>query len=110
MPAQQMSYAYFPGCSLHATGIDYDESTRAVAQTLGVELLEVPDWSCCGSTPAHSVDHVFAWALAARNLAIVEKMGAPTMVTACPACLSALKNAHKRMEASEEFKKNVRTK
>ena len=103
----EKEYVYYPGCSLEGTAIEYDMATRAVFKSLGVSVKEPEDWSCCGSTPAHSVDHVFAGALAARNLAIVEKMGAPTVVTACPACLSALKNAHKRMEASEEFKKNV---
>ena len=100
-------YVYYPGCSLEGTAIEYDMSTRAVFKTLGISVKEPEDWSCCGSTPAHSVDHVFAGALAARNLAIVEKMDASTMVTACPACLSALKKAHKRMEGSEKFKAEV---
>ena len=51
-----MKYAYYPGCSLHATAVDYDESTQAVARKLGIELVEVPEWSCCGSTPAHATD------------------------------------------------------
>jgi heterodisulfide reductase subunit B len=103
----EKEYVYYPGCSLEGTAIEYDMSTRAVFKALGASLKEPEDWSCCGSTPAHSVDHVFAGALAARNLAIVEKMDASTMVTACPACLSALKKSHKRMESSEDFKNNV---
>ncbi len=103
----EKEYVYYPGCSLEGTAIEYDMSTRAVFEALGVTLKEPEDWSCCGSTPAHSVDHVFAGALAARNLSIVEKMDASTMVTACPACLSALKKAHKRMEGSEAFRNRV---
>lgn len=103
----EKEYIYYPGCSLEGTAIEYEMSIRAVFKALGVTLKEPEDWSCCGSTPAHSVDHVFAGALAARNLAIVEKMGASTVVTACPACLSALKKAHKRMAASEAFKAEV---
>ena len=100
-------YIYYPGCSLEATAIEYNMSVRLIFKALGIKLVEPDDWSCCGSTPAHSVDHVFAGALAARNLAIVEKMGASTVITPCPACLSAFKKAHLRMVDNEEFKKEV---
>jgi len=103
----EKDYVYYPGCSLEGTAIEYQMSIQSVFKTFGVSLKEVEDWSCCGSTPAHSVDHVFAGALAARNLAIVEKMNSSDVVTACPACLSALRKAHKRMEASAAFKAEV---
>ena len=103
----EKEYIYFPGCSLEASAIEYDMSVRKVLTSLGVKLIEPDDWSCCGSTPAHSVDHVFAAAVAARNLAIVEKMGACTVITACPACLAAFKKAHHRMKKEEGFKKEV---
>lgn len=103
----EQEYIYYPGCSLEASAIEYDMSVRLVLTTLGVKLQEPADWSCCGSTPAHSVDHVFAAAVAARNLAIVEKMGATTVITACPACLAAFKKAHLRMAQDENFKKQV---
>ena len=41
---------YYPGCSLHGTSREYDESLRAVAGALGVPLAELDDWSCCGAT------------------------------------------------------------
>jgi heterodisulfide reductase subunit B len=75
-------------------------------KALGVELVEPDDWSCCGSSPAHTVDYVFAAALAARNLAIVEKMGLPTITTPCPSCLMAFKKANRGM-ADEAFRKDV---
>jgi heterodisulfide reductase subunit B len=86
-------YAYYPGCSQHGTAAEYEVSTRAVAQALGITLVEVEDWSCCGSTPAHTVDHLLYGALAARNLALAEQMKLATMVTPCPSCLVALKSA-----------------
>ena len=61
-------YAYYPGCSLEGTAVEYDMSMRQVLKELGVSLREPEDWSCCGSTHAHTVDHLFAAALAARNL------------------------------------------
>ena len=103
----EKEYVYYPGCSLEGTAIEYEMSVRLVLKTLGVKLKEPDDWSCCGSTPAHSVDHVLAAALAARNLAIVERMGVSLVITACPACLSAFKKAHLRMVKDETFKDRV---
>jgi heterodisulfide reductase subunit B len=99
-------YAYYPGCSQHGTAIEYEMSTRAVAQSLGIELVDIEDWSCCGSTPAHTVDHLLYGALAARNLAIAEKMKLGIVVTPCPSCLVALKNAL-AIAQDEEAKKEL---
>ncbi len=65
-----MKIAYYPGCSLHSTGIEYDLSTRQVCRELGIELVEVKDWICCGSTPAHECDELMSLALPAKNLAL----------------------------------------
>lgn len=95
MPA---SYAYYPGCSGLGTSLEYERSTRAVCQALGLDLQEIPDWSCCGSSPAHTVDHVFSSALAARNLALAEAMHLQNVLTPCPSCLTNLKVAAWRMQ------------
>ena len=85
--------AYYTGCSLEGLASEYDLSTRAVCKALGIELVEIPDWSCCGSTPAHSLDPVLSAALAGRNLAIAEKMGCQTVMSPCPGCVKSLKGA-----------------
>ncbi len=101
-----MSYAYYPGCSLHATGVDYDESTRAVAAALGIELIEVPNWSCCGSTPAHSTDQLLATALPLKNL-LAAKTVSDQMVVCCSACFSRFKFAQKHIEEKEDLRAQV---
>jgi len=100
-------YAYYAGCSLEGTAGPYDASVRLVLGRLGVRLTEPPDWSCCGSTPAHAVDHTLAAALAARNLTIVEKMSCPTLTTPCPSCLMAFKKAQRRMAKNKVFRDEV---
>ncbi|MDK2894771.1 MAG: heterodisulfide reductase subunit, partial [Moorella sp. (in: firmicutes)] len=70
-----MKYAYYPGCSLEATAKEYNQSAKIVARHLGVELWEIPDWSCCGATAAHNNDHLLSLALPARNLALAEAEG-----------------------------------
>jgi len=91
------NYAYYPGCSGLGTSQEYDASTRRVCQVLGVNLIDIPDWSCCGSTPAHTVDHLLSSALAARNLALAEDLDVAAVITPCPSCLTNLKAAVHRM-------------
>lgn len=85
--------AYYQGCSLEGLAHEFDSSTREVCAALGIELVEIPDWNCCGSTPAHSLDPVLSAALSARNLAIAAKGGADLVMTPCPGCLKSLKGA-----------------
>lgn len=87
-----MRYAYFPGCSLSSTGIEYHLSTRLITPYLGLELVEIPDWNCCGASAAHCTDHFLATALPARNLALAEEMGLDVAVP-CAGCYSRLRAA-----------------
>ena len=88
-----MRYAYYPGCSLHSTAKEYDHSLRAVCTRLGIELVEIKDWFCCGSTPVHSVSRLLASALALGNLVLMQKMGLQEVVVPCPSCFSRFKSA-----------------
>ncbi|MBW2015158.1 MAG: CoB--CoM heterodisulfide reductase iron-sulfur subunit B family protein [Deltaproteobacteria bacterium] len=93
--------AYYPGCSVTGTAVEFDQSTRALCAALGVELIEIPDWNCCGSTPAHSYDPLLGAALAGRNLAMAEEMGLDVVMTPCPSCLKALKEALRKYEEKQ---------
>lgn len=84
--------AYYPGCVSKATGREYDISTRSVAKALGIELIELDDWSCCGAT--HVPNEVLSVGLAARNLT---QSSLPIMTT-CSICYSNLRNAIRRLE------------
>ncbi len=86
-----MRYSYFPGCSLHATAREYDESLRAVAGPLGIELNEIEDWCCCGATPAHAIDPTAAEVLGMWNLAQASKAPESQVLTGCASCFSRLR-------------------
>lgn len=101
-----MKYAFFPGCSLESSAQDFLQSTMAVAEALGIELEELPDWTCCGSTPAHATDAVLAAALPARNLAIAQDMGLDVVVC-CAACYSRLAAANRDIAADERLRAEV---
>ncbi|MDD2966052.1 MAG: CoB--CoM heterodisulfide reductase iron-sulfur subunit B family protein [Desulfovibrionaceae bacterium] len=96
-----MSIVYYPGCSAAGTSSDYEKSTQAVCDALGMSFTPLPDWNCCGSTPAHATSTELSAALSVRNLDIAAKMGAEKVATPCPSCLSNLRLAKKRMEKPE---------
>ncbi len=84
------TYSYYPGCSLHGTAKEYDRSFRLVAAKLGIKLREIEDWTCCGSTAAHSSNELLALALPARNLALAASAGQP-VVAPCAMCFNRMK-------------------
>ncbi len=97
-----MNVSYFPGCSLDGTAREYGESVEAVFGELGVELKELPDWTCCGSSSAHVMNEKLALALPARNLDIAGKIGMD-LVVPCAMCFSRLKTAEKALLAGEKI-------
>lgn len=102
-----MKIAYYPGCSLHSSGIEYDLSTRKVCALMGIELAEVKDWICCGSSPAHQCNELMSVVLPAKNLALTARTDNLKQVCApCASCYSRLKFAQERMK-DENLKKDV---
>ncbi len=98
-----MKVSYYPGCSLHATGKEYDQSMKSVSHALGIELKEVDDWSCCGASSAHSTNFDLSIALSARNLIAAEKNALDVMVP-CAACFNRFKMAEHHLKADKEIK------
>jgi heterodisulfide reductase subunit B len=103
---QKLTYSYYPGCSLHASGKEYDESTRGLFKALQIGLAEVPDWCCCGATPAHNVDELLSLALCAKNLDLAEKVEGDLAV-ACAACFSRLKTTQHTLAENPEKRRQV---
>jgi heterodisulfide reductase subunit B len=84
------SYSYYPGCSLHGTGVEFDASVRQVCRKLGIDLRELQDWVCCGASAAHSTDELMSLALPAHTLKQAEASGLPLAVP-CAMCFSRLR-------------------
>ena len=101
-----MKVSYYPGCSLHGTAKEYDQSVRAVSRALGIELKEVDDWSCCGATSAHSTNFKLSVALPARNLIAAEKDAMDVMVP-CAACFNRFKTAEHQLKADKALRNEI---
>jgi len=84
----------YPGCSLTGSARDYNQSVVALAKEFGIELVEIPDWNCCGATAAHNLNKDLALSLPARILAIAEAHELTDVVVPCAACYSRLSLTH----------------
>jgi heterodisulfide reductase subunit B len=101
-----VKYAYFPGCSLESTARSFDLSTRAVCRALGIALEEIPEWTCCGSTPAHASSDSLSVALPTLNLQKAQAAGLPLMV-ACASCYARLRIANHRISSDPEDRRRA---
>jgi heterodisulfide reductase subunit B len=92
-----LEYSYYPGCSLHSTAREFNESTQAVFQALGVELTELADWNCCSAASATTLDYPLSLALPGRNLAIAQAAGRDVVIP-CTACYNRHKGAELELQ------------
>ena len=102
-----MRFAYFPGCSLSSSGYDYDLSLKYVARALGIDLVEVRDWVCCGASSAHATSHLVSVALPVLNLSHAEKDGFEKLIAPCLACLSRFKAANVELEHDPKLRSEI---
>ena len=97
-----MKLSYYPGCSLHGTALDYDISVREVCSRLGIELVEIPDWNCCGASSAHMTNHEVGMRLPMRNLLLAEGLGNDILIP-CAACFQRMKAADKALRQNPTY-------
>jgi heterodisulfide reductase subunit B len=102
-----LRYAYYPGCSLKATAIDFNLSFKFVAKSLGIDLVEVRDWVCCGASSAHATSHLLSIALPVLNLSHAEQDGFQRLIAPCLACLSRFKAANVELEHDRDLKEKI---
>lgn len=99
-----MRYHYYPGCSLHGTAKEYDESLRAVCEALGIELAEIEGWICCGTSSRVSISPTVGAALPLENLMLVEQAGGGEVLVPCPACLNRFKTVQHDIDGDPALK------
>ena len=102
-----MRIGYYPGCSLEGSSKEYNDSLFAVAEKCGVTLEVIKDWSCCGASAAHNLNHDLAIALPARTLALAEKQGLTEIVVPCAACYSRMATSKKEISSNVATKQKI---
>jgi len=106
MSADARKFSYFPGCSLSSSAAEYHHSSKAVFGALGVELAELPDWTCCGASSAHSLSKELSVALPMRNLTIADGIGLD-VVAPCASCFNRLKTAEMSVRRDDALRKRI---
>ncbi len=95
--------SYFPGCSLVTSAHENNESLVISCRKLGVNLVELDDWNCCGSSSAHSIDTDLFINLVSRNLSLADP-GRPLMAP-CPSCVLRLRETFHHLNHDEKARK-----
>jgi len=98
-------YLMFLGCAIPYRIPSYEVSARKVLERLDVELIEMPEFNCCG-LPIDSVDHDAMLVLAARNLCLAEQKNRD-ILTLCPGCAGNLRKVNKSLAEDKKFKEHV---
>lgn len=101
----ELKYLLFLGCVIPYRIPSYEISSRKVLERLGVELVEMPEFNCCG-LPIDSVAHDAMLVLAARNLCLAEEKNL-NILTLCPGCAGTLRKVNKSLEADKKLKEQV---
>ena len=98
-------FLLFLGCVIPYRLPSYEVSARKVLGKLGVELVEMPDFNCCGF-PMDPIDHELALTLAARNLSLAEQEGL-NILTLCNGCFGTLNKANKTLREDKELREKI---
>ena len=102
-----MEFALFLGCTIPARLNQYESSSRAVLEKLGLGLVDIREFNCCGY-PLRNIDLKIFLLSSARNLALAEKKNLNVM-TLCKCCYGSLKKADFLMKENASLKKEVNT-
>jgi heterodisulfide reductase subunit C len=106
-PRAENEIGYFPGCSLHSMAAEFDRSTRAVLEELGLHPVEPEGWVCCGSTPAHRVDERLATRLPLESLILAEGEGLDEVALPCAACFNRFRSAVRTLREEPDLRQSL---
>jgi len=101
----ELRFLIFLGCITPYRLSSYEISARKVLGKLGVELVEMPEFNCCGF-PMDLINHDLMLTLAARNLCIAEKQGLD-ILTLCNGCFSVLNETNKILEEDKKLNEKI---
>jgi heterodisulfide reductase subunit B len=97
---------YFPGCTLSTKAKNFDQSGRAVAEALGLPLVELDDWQCCGASFPLATDNSMALIGPTRVLIQAEQQG-DRLATLCAICYNVLKRTAVALKEHPEHQERI---
>ncbi len=103
--SEPSEYLIFLGCAIPYRVAAYEMSAREVLQKLGLQLIEMSEFNCCG-LPMDPVDHEMMLIMAARNLALGEQQGL-SILTLCPGCAGTLRKVNKNLKEDKNLREDI---
>jgi len=104
---ERNKYLIFLGCVIPYRVASYEVSARKVLQKFGIELVEMPDFNCCG-LPMDPVDHEMMLIMSARNLAVAEQQSL-NILTLCPGCSGTLRKVNNMLKEDKRLREVINT-
>lgn len=102
-----MKIAYYPGCTLKAHGKNFEESALCTLKELGIEVVEIPRWNCCGTVFSLAADDVIHHVAPIRNLIRAQEAGFNSIVTLCAMCYNTLKRSKARYDENQDTRDKI---
>jgi len=101
----ERKYLMFLGCAIPYRVSAFEISARKILGRLNVELVEMPEFNCCG-LPLDPVSHEMMLILAARNLAMAEQKNL-NIITLCPGCAGTLKKVNRILKEDKALRDQI---
>jgi len=99
---------YYPGCTLKTTAKNLEDSAIASAKALDIDMVEIPDWVCCGVVASLTSDDLMRHIGPVRTMLRVEQMRKrgeiedSRLLTLCSMCFNTLQRSNFRMRENAE--------
>ncbi|MDY6969329.1 MAG: heterodisulfide reductase-related iron-sulfur binding cluster [Spirochaetota bacterium] len=100
-----MKYAFFIGCTIPARLKQYEVSARSILEKLNIELVDIPDFNCCGY-PIRNYDYNSFLLSSARNIALAIKHNLH-IITLCKCCYGSLKKAEHLIREDADVNRDI---
>jgi len=102
-----MDLSYYPGCTLKTKAKNLEDPTIASMQALGINLVELPRWNCCGTVFSFADDDLIHHLAPIRNLIRAKEAGDSKVVTLCSFCYNTLKRANLLIKNDPEKRNTI---
>jgi heterodisulfide reductase subunit B len=100
-----MKYALFLGCTIPARSRNYELSARKVAHKLGIKLVDLEKFICCGF-PIKSADQNSSMILGAYNLSLARQENLD-ICTLCSSCTAGLTEVSHHLAENGDVREEI---
>jgi heterodisulfide reductase subunit B len=99
--------SYYPGCALKSSAKGFENAARVSLSAMGVDLVEISDWNCCGVVSSLVEDDLIHHLSPVRNLIRAREQGGNTLITLCSMCYNTLSRANRMMRNETEKRDKI---